>query len=143
MSHRAKCISAYSLAAAMLGWLQLGSKDVWLDEAASAGFALGPPASWIADHNMALYYALLGGWVRVFGHDPVALRSLSVVCFVASVPAFYCLAEALFSRSVARSATALYVTNMLLVHLAQEARGYMLAILLVVLSQLALVRLLE
>jgi 4-amino-4-deoxy-L-arabinose transferase-like glycosyltransferase len=115
---------------------------MWLDEAASASFALGAPHAWLADHNMALYYALLGAWVQLFEHGEFALRSLSVLCFVASVPLFYMLAE-LFSQRTARIATALYVSNALLVHFAQEARGYMLAVLLVIVSNLALVRVLE
>jgi 4-amino-4-deoxy-L-arabinose transferase-like glycosyltransferase len=136
-------IAGFTLGALLLGLFRLAHKGMWLDEAASASFALAAPHTWFADHNMALYYALLGAWVRLFEHGEFALRSLSVLCFVASVPPFYMLAEALFSERIARIATALYVSNALLVHFAQEARGYMLAVLLVIVSNLALVRILK
>jgi mannosyltransferase len=126
-----------------LGAFGLGDKGLWYDEVASAQFALRGPRDWVADHNMALYYALLGAWVRLFGHGEIALRSLSVLFFAASVPIAYLLAEALFGQRVARSAGLLLACNSMLVHFAQEVRGYMLAVLLLLISGLALVRLLE
>jgi mannosyltransferase len=126
-----------------LGSHRLGAESLWVDEAASAGFALGGPSSWLADHNMALYYMLLSAWMRVFGSSEVALRAPSVLCFVVSVPLLYALAQRCFGELSARIAGALHVGNAFLLQLAQEARGYMLALMLVLCAQLALVQLLE
>src|SRR6476661_7368831 len=132
---------ALTLCAAVLGTFRLGDKGLWYDEVASLGFALRGPAQWVADHNMALYYTLLGGWVRAFGRSEVALRSLSALCFTASVPLFYQLSRALLGVRVARIAAPLFLVHATLVHFAQEARGYMLALLLVIASSLGLWRL--
>lgn len=126
-----------------LGSLRLTHKDLWVDEAASAGFALGGPSAWIADHNMALYYMLLSAWVRVFGISELALRAPSVLGFAISVPLVYAVARASFGEPSARIASALHVGNAFMVQFAQEARGYMLAVVLVLSAQLALLRLLE
>jgi hypothetical protein len=88
----------------------LAAKGLGLDEAASAGFALHTARTWFADKSMALSYALLAGGVRCFGHGEFALRSLSVLYFVATVPAMYALAIALFDARTARVATLLYVS---------------------------------
>jgi 4-amino-4-deoxy-L-arabinose transferase-like glycosyltransferase len=136
-------IVGFSLLALALGSFRLGDKSLWVDEAASAGFALGGPSAWVADHNMGLYYALLGGVVRLFGSSEVALRSLSVACFVASVPALYAFVARAFGERAARIALGLYVSNAFILQFAQEARGYMLAVWLIILANLLLLRLLE
>ncbi|HET8936797.1 MAG TPA: glycosyltransferase family 39 protein [Polyangiales bacterium] len=132
-----------SACAIALGSFQLAHKDLWVDEAASAGFALGGPSSWIADHNMALYYMLLSAWRRVFGISEIALRAPSVLCFALSVPLVYQIARRSFGERCARIAGALHVGNAFLLEFAQEARGYMLMLALVLCAQLALLRLLE
>ena len=131
------------LCALGLGSYQLADKSLWVDEAASAGFALGGPAAWMADHNMSLYYMLLGACVRAFGHNELSLRWPSVLCFVATVPLLYRVARASFGVTSARIAIALHVSNAFMLQFAQEARGYMLLVLLVLAAQLALLRLLE
>jgi len=132
-----------TIAALALGCYRLTDKSLWVDEAASAGFALGGPSAWLADHNMSLYYMLLGGWLRVFGSSELALRLPSVLCFAASVPLFYCVARASFGVSTACAACAFQVGNAFMLQFAQEARGYMLVVVLVLAAQLALLRLLE
>lgn len=105
-----------------------------MDEAVSLRFALSPASSWFADNNMALFYALLSPVVHVFGDGERALRGLSVVCFALSAPLFYALLGRAFDARVARIGTALFVANAYLLHFAQEARGYMLAVLLVIVA---------
>jgi|GEM_PF-4031612 len=132
-----------TLCALGLGGCLLTDKSLWVDEAASAGFALGGPSAWLADHNMALYYMLLGAWLRVFGSSELALRLPSVLCFAASVPLMYCVARISFGISTARAASLFHVGNAFLLQYAQEARGYMLVVLWVLAAQLALLCLLE
>ncbi len=132
-----------TVASAGLGSLELGEKGLWLDEIASLNFALGGPEVWFADHNMGLYYMLLAWVVRLFGMGESAVRALSVLLFVGSALVVRALGAQLFNERVARKASALYVVNATVVHFAQEARGYMLAVLLVSLSSLLLVRVFE
>lgn len=132
-----------TLAAAAAAYFRLGHKGLWYDEVASLSFALSGPREWVSDHNMALYYALLGVWVRAFGHSEWALRSLSALCFTAAAPLLYRLAALGFGTRTARIASLLFVTHATLVHFAQEARGYMLALLLLVAASLRLLQLLE
>jgi len=135
--------AAATLLALGLGSYRLGAESLWVDEAASAGFALGGPGAWIADHNMALYYMLLGGCVRLFGHGEHTLRALSVLCFAAGVPVLYRIVQLGFGAGAARVAVLMHVCNAFMLELAQEARGYMLAVLLVLVAQLALMRVLD
>jgi hypothetical protein len=131
------------LVALGLGFFQLADKGLWVDEAVSLRFALQPAATWFLDNNMALFYALLSVVVRVFGDGERALRGLSALSFAASVPLFYALLRRALSANVARIGAVLFVANAYLLHFAREARGYMLAVLLVIAASYALLRLSE
>lgn len=131
----------FALAALCLGAYGLGDKGLWVDEAVSLRFALSPASRWFADNNMALFYALLSPIVGVFGDSERALRGLSVAAFALSAPLFYALLARAFDVRVARIGGALFVANGYLLHFAQEARGYMLAVLLVNGASFALFRL--
>jgi hypothetical protein len=67
----------------------------------------------------------------------------SVLCFVASVPLLYFVARVSFGVGTARVASALHMGNGFMLQFAQEARGYMLVVVLVLAAQLALLCLLE
>ena len=129
--------------ATLLGTFRLGDKNLWLDEAASASFALGDPRAHWADNNMVLYYALLGGWVKLFGAGEAALRALSVLSFALGAGLFHRLALALIAERAAFAAGLLFVSNAYLVQFAQEARGYSLATTLLIAAALCLCRLLR
>jgi mannosyltransferase len=131
----------FALIALGLGLFRLADKGLWVDEAVSLRFALSAPETWFQDNNMALFYALLSLVVRVLGDGERALRGLSVACFALSAPLFYAFLCRAFDARVARIGTALFVANAYLLHFAQEARGYMLAVLLVIGANLALLRL--
>jgi 4-amino-4-deoxy-L-arabinose transferase-like glycosyltransferase len=132
---------AFALAALGLGLFKLADKGLWLDEAVALRFALSPPATWIEDNNMALFYALLSLVVKSFGDGEAALRILSVLAFAASAPVFHALLTRAFDAKSAHLGCALFVANAYLVHFAQEARGYMLAVLLTISASYALLRL--
>jgi mannosyltransferase len=121
----------------------VGRKSFWLDEGVSFRFArVSPTELWhLASYesNMTLYYLLLHGWKAVFGDSEVALRSLSVVAAAASVPVLYLLARRLFgTRTAVVAAALLSVDGFFMAH-AQQARGYSLAVLLVLVAALCLV----
>jgi len=124
--------------AALLRFLFLARKPFWFDECFSVevarlswhDFLL---LMWRREANMSLYYLLLRGWLH-FGSSPFFIRSLSVVCSVATVPAIYWLASKLFDRRVALVATGLLSVNAYHIRYAQEARSYSLFVLLAILS---------
>lgn len=124
------------LGAGILVRLQLGSKSLWLDEAFSVAMARLPwadfwPALPLMEGNMALYYALLHVWTSVLGFSDGAVRSVSAVAAVASLPFVFLIGRRLFGPVVGGIAALLLGTNAFFIQYAQEARGYALALLLV------------
>jgi hypothetical protein len=80
---------ALSIAAGLVLRFAIKS-DLWLDEALSVNIAHLPVSqipSWLKhDGAPPLYYVLLHYWMRVFGTSDVAVRALSGVFSVASLP---------------------------------------------------------
>jgi mannosyltransferase len=122
-----------------LGMLDLGAKSLWLDEGTSVAIAgldwsaLWREATVNGEVNMSLYHVLLHLWLG-FGQSEAALRSLSVLAAVATVPIFHQVARRLFDNGVAAISTTLLVLNAFFIQYAQEARGYSLVLLLVTCS---------
>lgn len=88
---------------------------------------------------MSLYYLLLRGWM-VLGRDEATIRALSAVAVVATVPLVYRLGAALVGSWAAAAGALLLATHPFVVRYGQEARGYAVALLCVVIAGLALVR---
>jgi mannosyltransferase len=134
--------------AAGLGLVDLGTKSLWLDEGTSVAIAgldwrhLWLESTVYGEANMSLYHVLLHLWLA-FGQSEAAIRSLSVLLAVTTVPFFYLLARRLFDSHVAVTATSLLVLNAFFVHYAQEARGYSLVLFLVTCSSYLFVRALD
>ena len=125
----------------------LGHKSFWLDEIASVAIVRLPGAAfwtmlWHEEGNMALYYVLLRPWLH-FGVGEASVRALSAVAGIASIPMMYALAKLLVSESSARVATLLFALNACAIAVSQEARGYSLLVLGVVVSTYLFVRLIE
>jgi 4-amino-4-deoxy-L-arabinose transferase-like glycosyltransferase len=87
-----------------------------------------------------LHFLLLKVWTQFFGSSAAALRSLSVVAGVATVPVTALVARELFSRRAALLAALLVATNPLLAWYSQEARPYALLVLLAALALLFFAR---
>jgi mannosyltransferase len=116
----------------------LTRRNLWVDEAASVIFAQLPwrnfwRALWNYEANMSFYYLLLRGWLHL-GDSETVVRGLSVLFGVAVIPATYLLGERLFGRRAALASAALSAVNIFQIRYSQEARGYSLVMLLVVLS---------
>ncbi|MEX1073169.1 MAG: glycosyltransferase family 39 protein [Chloroflexota bacterium] len=131
--------------AAGLGVLQLGAESLWLDESSSVAIASRAPADlWThltrVELNGSAYYLLLSGWMALFGQTEVAIRSLSVVFAVATVPVIYATGRLLFDRWVAVAATLVLVTSAFVVSYEQEARAYAMALFLTSLSTFLFIR---
>ncbi|MGQ9491745.1 MAG: glycosyltransferase family 39 protein [Anaerolineae bacterium] len=108
---------------------RLDFQPLWWDEGYSVWFATHPLGQMAAltaeDIHPPLYYALLHGWIRLYGTAPAALRLLSVVCGTLTIPALYLAGRQLTgSRRMALLATALLAVNPLHIFYSQEIRMY-------------------
>jgi mannosyltransferase len=129
---------------ASLRMFHLGAPSFWVDEALSVEFAR---LSWprfvhlmqTRELNMLPYYLLLRVWIHL-GTAEWIVRSLSVVCSIATLPILYRLGVRLFSVRVGQIGVALLALHPYHIRFAQEARGYSLMVLLVAASTLLLVR---
>jgi hypothetical protein len=121
--------------------------DLWLDEALTVNISrlpLGDISEWLRhDGAPPLYYWLLHGWTEVFGTSDLAVRSLSGVFSVATLPFAYLAGRRIGGRTVGWAAVLLLAASPFAIRFATEARMYSLVMLLVVLGYLALVRALE
>jgi hypothetical protein len=122
------------LAAALRFW-RIGHQSYWLDEVFTVrlvnedlvGMLKGVRETESTPH---LFYSLAWLWEKVAGDGEAALRSLSALFGIATVPVAYLAARELFRPAVALTAAALVAVNPWLVWYSQEARAYALLVLL-------------
>ncbi len=91
---------------------------------------------------MVIYYFLLHSWLN-FGENEFAIRSLSVIFGVASIPAIYFLGSKLVGKKAGLVSAVLLALHSFHVQYSQEARSYSLLILFVILSNYFFVRAVE
>jgi len=132
---------------AALRLVALGNKSFWLDEIASVVITRLPNQAfwamlWHHEGNMALYYLLLRPWLH-FGVSEANVRLLSAIVGIASIPLMYALGRHLFGENPARLAALFFAINACAIAVSQEARGYSLLVLGVVVSTYLFVRLIE
>jgi uncharacterized membrane protein len=133
--------------AAVLTFLFLGDKSFWLDEAFSITIAkMEWSHFWDVlfqyEANQGLYYFLLHLWANI-GQSEFAVRSLSVIFALCSVVMIYIFGTRLFGARVGIIAALLITVNAFFIAYAQEARGYILALLLSTLSSYFFVKSVE
>jgi hypothetical protein len=143
------------LLALVLRLAGLGDRPLWLDEAYSL-YAID--RSWhdlwtivpTYETHPPFYYSLLKLWTSLFGGSPSALRGLSVLLSVATVPvviaaAFEMDRQEPTQRPMLRAGIAgfLAASSPMLIYLDQQARPYPLMILAYAISLLAVLRLLR
>jgi mannosyltransferase len=121
--------------------------DLWLDEALSVNIAHLPVSqipSWLRhDGAPPLYYVLLHYWMAAFGTSDLAVRSLSGVASVASLPlAWYC-GRRIGGRTTAWVAVLVLVSNPYAVVYATSSRMYAIEMFLVFAGILAVRRAFE
>lgn len=108
---------------------------MWLDEALTVNIArlpLGDIGPWLRhDGHPPLYYWLLHFWMELFGHSDVAVRSLSGVFGVATLPLAWIAGRRLAGRRGAVAALVLMAVSPFAVRYSTEARMYSLVMLLV------------
>lgn len=133
--------------AAVLRWYAIGRSSIWIDEGASITLARMPwdrfvQTLWQYEINMTSYYLTLRAWMHL-GDSEAIIRSLSALLGTVSVVAIYLLGRRLLGERVGLVAAAFLSVNMLHVWYSQEARGYSLAVLLVIVSLLLFVEAVE
>jgi len=149
------------LAVAVGGFLRLyriGDQGLWIDEAFSLWLARGRRASqplarqpladmvhWVStvDQHPPLYYALLHGWMRIVGDAEGAVRALSALLGVLTIPVVYALGRRLADDRVGLAAALILALSPFHVRFAQETRMYTLLTLSVSLSLYAALCLFE
>ena len=115
----------------------LTNQSLWWDEGFSiqnsAGTAWGEVFDQVkniyhADKFQPLYYWLLFVWRRIFGDSELALRSLSAVIGVATLPVVYLIALRFYGYRHAAWSLALATFSAFLSYYSQEVRNYALLI---------------
>lgn len=113
---------------------------LWLDEALSVQIASLPigqiPEALKHDGHPPLYYVLLHGWMDVFGTSDVAVRALSGVIGLVTLPLVWILGRRKGGLTLAWVAVAVVAVSPYAVRYANETRMYSLVILLVVVGWL-------
>jgi hypothetical protein len=109
--------------------------DLWLDEALSVNIAALPldqlPDALRQDGHPPLYYALLHVWMDVFGDGDGAVRSLSGVLSVATLPLVWLAGRRLGGTALAWIATVFLAVLPYAIRYGSETRMYSLVMLLV------------
>jgi len=118
--------------------------DLWLDEALTVNIARLPlhdlPAALRKDGAPPLFYVLLHFWMGAFGTSDLAVRSLSGVIGVATVPVVWLAGRRMGGRTGAWAAALLVATSPFAVRYDTETRMYALVALLTALGFLAVDR---
>ena len=140
-------LAAIVAAAAAVRLFHIGSQSFWLDESFTVDLVqrpFGDMLSGVADLESTppLYYMLAWLWERVFGDGEAALRSLSALFGVLTVPVAWQAAREWFPKAANAGliAAALVAFNPFFVWYSQEARSYSLLVLMAALSLLFLAR---
>jgi uncharacterized membrane protein len=120
--------------------------DLWLDEALTVNIAKQPlhtlPTFLKRDGAPPLFYVLLHGWMGVFGDSDLAVRSLSGVIGVVTVPLVWLAGRRFGGRTAGWAAMLLVATSPFAVRYDTETRMYALLALLTALGLLAVQRVL-
>ena len=121
--------------------------DLWFDEALTVNIARLPLSelgdALRQDGAPPLYYVLLHFWINVFGHGDVAVRALSGVIAVASLPLAYLAGRRVGGRVAAWAAVLILVSSPYAIRYSTETRMYALVMFLVLWGYLAVRRALE
>jgi len=134
-------VGAAALFVAGLALRLLTASDLWLDEALTVNIARLPlgdiPAALGHDGAPPLYYWMLHLWMAAFGDGDLAVRSLSGVASVLTVPVVWLVGRRLGGRRAAFGAAFVLAVNPFAIRYGTEARMYALVALEAALGLLA------
>lgn len=138
-------VSGLILLAIVFSFLFFQRQSLRLDEAQSLWQTSHTPAKIInlvaQDVHVPLYHMILHFWQFTFGNGVVTARLLSLIFFLASIPALYLLGKTAFTSKVALFATAIFAISPFMNWYANEIRMYSLFVLLTILNQYFFLRL--
>ncbi|MGB9183456.1 MAG: glycosyltransferase family 39 protein [Solirubrobacteraceae bacterium] len=128
-------LAAITGLAAVLRFATLSSQSYWLDEAQAVhelhlSFGAMLTAWSRYEWNPPLYLLVAWPWAKLFGTGELALRSLSALLGVALIPLVYLCCRELVSRPAGLMAAAFAAVNPFMIWYSQEAREYMLLVVL-------------
>jgi uncharacterized membrane protein len=135
--------------AAVVRFWGLGRQGLWYDEWLTTEALAGSFSDLfrhVAEREgiTPTYFALVYGWAEIFGDSEAALRSISALAGIATVPVVYATTRELGQRRVvARVAALIVAINPMLVWYSQEARPYSILAFLASVTLLALARVLH
>ncbi len=116
-------------------------QDLWVDEALSVNIARLPAGDLLEalrhDGHPPVYYLVLHGWMKLFGEGATAVRALSTVLSLATLPLAWLTGLRYGGRRCAVAAVALFAVVPSAVRFGSEARMYALLVLLVLGTWLA------
>lgn len=122
-------VLAVTLVAAVLRFYLIEEKSIWLDESFSlwiARHSLWEGWRWLieVDQHPPLYYSLLHVWIRLFGSLEGAVRTLSALASVLTIPVFHAACRRLLDSPTAAIAVLILAVSPFHVQFAQETRMY-------------------
>ena len=137
-------LTLLTLVGTVLRLFHLGTKSLWMDEAASVALARMSWRQyawvwWRQEGNMTAYYLLLRPWLHL-GQSETWIRLLSVVFGIAAIPAIFYVTRRLTDTTTALMAAALLAVSPAHIYYSQEARSYSLTMFLLLLSSFFFVR---
>lgn len=122
-------VLAITLVAAILRFYLIEEKSIWLDESFSlwiARHSLWEGWRWLieVDQHPPLYYSLLHVWIGIFGSLEGAVRTLSALASVLTIPVLYAACRRLLDSPTAAIAVLILAVSPFHVQFAQETRMY-------------------
>lgn len=127
----------------------LGLQSLWTDELFSRyyGDLFGLKFLWttglLHEDSPPLYYMALEGWMHLFGAGEAAIRSLSLVASVLTLPLVYLIGRELSDARRGLLAMLIFALSPMQIGFAQEARTYALLLIPIGMVLLAVARLLR
>ena len=139
MNRQIKPVNFYKTYSTYLLWLifflglglrvyGLGNHNFWYDEAMSFyDSSLIKLSNFVFFQHNQLYFLFLRFWSLCFGKSEFALRSLSMVFGVLSIPLAYKIGRLFFDRRVGLASALILAISPMHIWYSQEARGYCLS----------------
>ncbi|TYT24038.1 flippase-like domain-containing protein [Dictyoglomus thermophilum] len=123
----------------LLRIFKITERSLWLDEAITAQVSQSGILGIILNRSQTgihppLYFILVYFWTRIFGDSELALRSLSMIFGVLSIPLLYKLVKKIFDETTALISSLIFALSPFLIYFSQEARMYPLFTFLALLS---------
>ncbi len=118
---------------------KITERSIWLDEAITAQISQTGILGIILNRSQTgihppLYFILVYFWTCIFGDSELALRSLSMIFGVLSIPLLYKLVKKLYDETTALISSLIFALSPFLIYFSQEARMYPLFTFLALLS---------